>query len=88
MVAKIDFQLPNRTEYAVINEVSKHGLCKPVLSKYVNGICYAYTPGTSPNGALMLTEEFLEEAALKFARLVTSNDSFVKRTIVAFLDRL
>lgn len=27
-------------EYKVMNEVSKHGLCKKVYAKYTNGICY------------------------------------------------
>ena len=57
-------------EYAVINEVSKHGLCKPVIAKYANGLCYTYTPGNTLNSAQMLTEDFLEEAAFKFARSV------------------
>ena len=33
-------------------------------------MCYAYAPGTTPNSTLMFTEEFLEEAATKWARLV------------------
>lgn len=33
-----------------------------------NGICYGYTEGTTLTGPLMLSEEYLQEAASKFAR--------------------
>ena len=52
------------------HEISKHGLCKPIILKYVNGICYAYTPGIPPTIELMLTDDFLAQAASKLARFV------------------
>lgn len=30
------------TEFSVMNEVSKYGLCQPVYAKYKNGICYGF----------------------------------------------
>ena len=37
-------------------------------SYFQNGICYGYTEGITLNGAIMLSEEYLKEAATKFAR--------------------
>ena len=51
-----------------MNEISKYGLCQPVYAKYQNGICYGFMEGTTANGELMLSEEYLEEAAGKFAK--------------------
>ena len=48
--------------------VNKHGLCQPVYATYKNGIAYGYTNGVTVTGELMLTEDFLEEAATKLAR--------------------
>ena len=56
------------TEYLVMNEISKHGLCRPVYAKYNNGIAYGYTQGVVLNGALMLTNDFLNEMATKLAK--------------------
>ena len=56
------------TEYKVMNEISKYGLCKPVYARYTNGIAYGYTQGVVLNGALMLTNDFLNEMATKLGK--------------------
>jgi len=56
------------TEYQVMNEASKHGLCQPVFAKYNNGLCYGFTEGITLNGKIMLSTEFLEEMATKLAK--------------------
>lgn len=56
------------TEYMIMHEVSKYGLCQPVYAKYSNGICYGYAEGTTLTGSLMNSEEYLQEAASKLAR--------------------
>lgn len=56
------------TEYMVMNEISKHGLCKKVYAKYNNGIVYGFTTGVVLNGPLMLTYDFMNEAASKLAK--------------------
>ena len=48
--------------------VSSRGLCQPVYATYNNGIAYGFTRGVTLNGQLMLTEDFLNEAATKLAR--------------------
>ena len=51
------------TEYLVMHEVSKRGLCPPVYARYQNGYCYSYTEGTTVTRELMISEEYLQEAA-------------------------
>jgi len=63
------------TEFEVMNVVSKFGLCEPVYAKYNNGLCYGYTDGVTLNGALMLTNDFLNEMATKMARFHTIRHS-------------
>ena len=48
--------------------VSSRGLCQPVYATYNNGIAYGFTRGSTVTGELMLTEDFLNEAATKLAR--------------------
>jgi len=64
---KFSMLFSRMTEYLVMNEVSKHGLCQPVFAQYNNGICYGYTQGVTVNSALMLTTDFLTEMATKLA---------------------
>ena len=48
--------------------VSKFGLCQPVYGTYENGIVYGYTEGTTLNGPLMLTTDFLNESSRKLGK--------------------
>lgn len=77
--AKLDQELPENiselifsrlTEYKVMHEVSKHGLCKPVYARYNNGIAYGYTQGAIVNSSLMLTNDFLNEIAIKLGKFL------------------
>lgn len=56
------------TEYMIMQEISNRGLCEPVYARYSNGICYGFAEGTTLTGSLMNSEEYLQEAASKFAR--------------------
>ena len=56
------------SELGIMQALSKHGLCQPVYGKYENGIVYGYAEGVTLTGELMLTNEFLNEAARKIAR--------------------
>ena len=55
------------SEYKVMNEISKYGLCQPVYARYSNGVCYGYSPGNTVDGKIMLSEEFLKEFTTKYA---------------------
>ena len=43
-------------------------LASIIYAKYKNGLCYGYTEGVTLDGALMLTNDFLNEMATKLAK--------------------